>query len=234
MNLYVGTSGYSYPKWKGRFYPKDIASQQMLRYYASQFRAVEINSSFYRMPEPATLKGWAADVPEEFKFTLKAPQQITHRLRLKNAEDPVRRFVDVAGALGQRLGPLLFQMPPNMKKDAACLRDSLALLPSQLRAAFEFRHSSWFDDEVLDLLRDHSVALCIAEEDNDLQVPFVATAKWGYLRLRRAEYRDSELKERIKRMRSQKWTDAFVFFKHEDEAKGPRFAKQFLTLAERI
>lgn len=233
MNLYVGTSGYSYPKWKGKFYPKDIPSQQMLRYYASQFRAVEINSSFYRMPEPGTLRSWATEVPEDFKFTLKAPQQITHRLRLKNAEDPVRRFVDVAGALGQRLGPLLFQMLPNMKKDAARLRDFLALLPSQLPTAFEFRHASWFDEEILDLLRGHSAALCIAEEDNDLKVPFAATAKWGYLRLRRAEYSDSELKERIERMQSQKWTDAFVFFKHEDQANGPRFAKKILTLAER-
>ena len=120
-----------------------------------------------------------------------------------------------------------------MKKDAARLRDFLALLPTRLQAAFEFRHASWFDEEILDLLRGHSAALCVAEEDNELQVPFVATANWGYLRLRRAEYGDSELKERIKRMRSQKWTDAFVFFKHEDQANGPRFAKQFLTFAER-
>lgn len=233
MNLYVGTSGYSYTKWKGKFYPKDITSQEMLRYYATQFRAVEINSSFYRMPDPTTLKAWAAQVSKDFKFTLKAAQQITHRLRLKNAEDPLRRIIDITRALKQRLGPLLFQLPPNMKKDAPRLSDFLELIPSKLRVAFEFRHASWFDDEVLNLLREHSAALCFAEEDNDLEVPFVATAKWGYLRLRRAEYRDSELKQRIKRMRSQKWGDVFAFFKHEDQANGPRFAKRFLVLAER-
>lgn len=231
MNLYVGTSGYSYPKWKGRFYPKDLPTSEMLRFYASHFRAVEINSSFYRMPDPSTLKSWAVEVSEDFVFALKAPQQITHRLRLRAADDAVKRFINVACALKQRLGPLLFQLPPNMRKDAARLRDFLALLPSQFRVTFEFRHASWFDEEVFGLLRDHSAALCIAEEDNDLKVPFVATADWGYLRLRRAEYRAAQLKNRIDRMQSQNWSDAFVFFKHEDEAKGPRFARRFLSLA---
>lgn len=232
MNLHVGTSGYSYPKWKGKFYPEDLPSSEMLRFYSSHFGAVEINSSFYRMPDPATLKSWATEVPRDFLFALKAPQQITHRLRLKNANEPVARFIDVAGALGQHLGPLLFQLPPNMKKDASRLRGFLALLPSALHVAFEFRHASWFDDEVFRLLRGQAAALCFAQEDNDLEVPFMATANWGYLRLRRAEYGDSELKECIKRMRKQKWTDAFVFFKHEDAATGPRFARRFLALAK--
>lgn len=232
MNLHVGTSGYSYPKWKGKFYPEDLPSSEMLRFYSSHFGAVEINSSFYRMPDSATLKSWATQVPRDFLFALKAPQQITHWLRLKNANEPVARFIDVAGALRQHLGPLLFQLPPNMKKDASRLRDFLALLPSGLRVAFEFRHASWFDEEVFGLLRGQAAALCFAQEDNDLEVPFMATANWGYLRLRRAEYGDSELKECIKRMRKQKWTDAFVFFKHEDEATGPRFARRFLALAK--
>ena len=233
MNLYVGTSGYSYPKWKGKFYPKELPAQQMLRYYASHFRAVEINSTFYRMPEPSSLGGWAADVPKDFVFTFKAPQQITHRLRLKNAGDPARRFLNAVSGLRRRLGPLLFQLAPNMKKDAQRLRDFLALLPSRCRAAFEFRHSSWLDEEIFQLLREHSAALCIAEADDDLKVPFVRTADWGYLRLRRAEYTDRELRARLKRIHEQKWTDAFVFFKHEDEGKGPRFANRLLALADR-
>lgn len=232
MNLYVGTSGYSYPKWKGKFYLKDLPASEMLCFYASHFRAVEINSSFYRMPDAATLKSWAAEVPKDFVFALKAPQQITHRLRLKNADEPVARFLDVARTLEQRLGPLLFQLPPNMKKDASRLRDFLALLPSAVRVAFEFRHASWFDEEIFGLLRGQAAALCFAQEDNDLEVPFIATANWGYMRLRRAEYGDPALKECIKRTREQKWTDAFVFFKHEDEATGPRFARRFLALAE--
>jgi uncharacterized protein YecE (DUF72 family) len=232
MNLYVGTSGYSYPKWKGTFYPKELPSRQMLRYYSTQFRAVEINSTFYRMPEPSSLKQWAAEVPKDFVFTFKAPQQITHRLRLRNAGDPVGVFLNAVSGLRRRLGPLLFQLPPNMKKDAQRLRDFLALLPSRCRAAFEFRHSSWLDEEIFELLREHPAALCIAEADDDLKVPFVRTADWGYLRLRRADYTDAELKERLKRIRDQEWTDAFVFFKHEDEGKGPRFANRLLALAD--
>jgi len=234
MNLYVGTSGFSYSKWKGAFYPKELPSQQMLRYYAGHFRVVEINSTFYRMPEPSSLEPWAAEVPEDFVFTFKAPQEITHRLRLRNAEDPLRRFLDAVGGLRRRLGPLLFQLPPNMKKDAPRLRDFLALLPPKRRIAFEFRHSSWFDEEIFDLLRDYPAALCIAEADDDLKVPFVKTADWGYLRLRRAEYGDAELRKWLKQVRAQKWTDAFVFFKHEDTGNGPRFANRFLALFNRL
>lgn len=233
MKLYVGTSGYSYPKWKGTFYPKELPSRQMLQYYATHFSAVEINSTFYRMPEPSSLRQWAAEVPDDFVFTFKAPQQITHRLRLKNADDPARRFLDAVSGLRQRLGPLLFQLPPNMKKDAQRLRGFLALLPSQWRAAFEFRHSSWLDEEIFEVLRGHPAALCIADADDDLKVPFVRTADWGYLRLRRAEYSDAELKERLEDIRDQKWTDAFVFFKHEDEGNGPRFASRLLGFANR-
>ena len=231
MNLYVGTSGYSYPKWKGAFYPKGLPNKQMLRFYGEQFRTVEINSTFRGVPKESVLQAWAGDVPAEFRFVLKAPQRITHIKRLKDVGDSVSQLLEVADALKERLGPLLFQLPPYFKKDASLLREFLALLPGQRRAAFEFRHASWFDDEVFGLLRRHRAALCIAEAENDLEVPFVATTDWGYLRLRRPDYGDAEMKLWVQRVRYHGWRDAFVFFKHEDEGKGPRMAKRFLELA---
>jgi uncharacterized protein YecE (DUF72 family) len=231
MNLYVGTSGYSYPKWKGTFYPQKLPAKQFLRFYGEQFRTVEINNTHYRPPTAADVEKWAAEVPADFKFVLKAPQLITHFKRLKDADELTASFVDAAGALKERLGPLLFQLPPNMKKDAPRLRDFLALLPATRRTAWEFRHASWFDDEVFGLLRDHKAALCIAEAETDLEVPFVATADWGYLRMRMTDYSDAELKTRLQRVRKQAWKEAFVFFKHEDEGKGPKMAKRFLELA---
>jgi uncharacterized protein YecE (DUF72 family) len=230
MSLYVGTSGYSYPKWKGKFYPEDLPAKRMLRHYGEHFRTVEINGTYYRMPKPSDLEGWASEVPADFQFTLKAPQRITHLKRLKDADDLVSQFLDAASALKDHLGPLLFGLPPYLKKDAGLLRAFLALLPSGRRAAFEFRHPSWFAEEVFGLLRDHRAALCIADADDDLEVPFVATADWGYLRLRRDNYGDPELKTWVKRVLKQDWRDAFVFFKHEDEAKGPELAKRFLEL----
>src|SRR6266480_2244271 len=231
MNLYVGTSGYSYKEWRGTFYPEDMPDKQMLHYYGERFRSVEINNTFYRMPKASVLEAWAAEVPADFKFVLKASQQITHKQRLKDSGDSVSYLLKVAGALKERLGPLLFQLPPFLKKDAPRLRDFLALLPPDHRAAFEFRHQSWFDDEVFSLLRDQRAALCIAEAENDLEIPFVSTADWGYLRLRRPDYGDAELKAWAKRVDEQKWGEAFIFFKHEEEGKGPEMAKRFLKLA---
>ncbi|MEW6305217.1 MAG: DUF72 domain-containing protein [Verrucomicrobiota bacterium] len=232
MNLYVGTSGYSYKEWKGTFYPEDLRDKEMLRYYGERFRSVEINNTFYRMPKASVLEGWAAEVPAEFKFVLKASQRITHHQRLKDTEDSMRYLLEVAGTLKERLGPLLFQLPPFLHKDAARLRTFLGLLPVDRPAAFEFRHQSWFDDEVLDLLREYRAVLCIAEAENDLEIPFVSTADWGYLRLRRPDYGDAELKAWARRVQEQKWKDAFIFFKHEDEGKGPQMAKRFLELAQ--
>jgi uncharacterized protein YecE (DUF72 family) len=232
MGLYVGTSGYSYKEWKGTFYHKALPDRQMLRFYGEQFRSVEINSTFRGIPKVSVLEGWVDAVPADFQFVLKAPQAITHVRRLNDAGDLVSHLLEAAGALTEHRGPLLFQLPPTSKKDVTRLRAFLALLPSQARAAFEFRHPSWFDDEVFGLLRDHRAALCIADADDDLEVPFVATADWGYLRLRRPDYGDAELKEWAKRVRQQDWGDAFVFFKHEDEGKGPRMAKRYLELAE--
>ena len=231
MDLYTGTSGYSYKQWKGTFYPKDLPVQQMLRFYGERFRAVEINNTFYGMPKASMLRGWADAVPASFKFVLKAPRQITHLQGLKDAGDLVSQLHEVAGALTERRGPLLFQLPPTLKKDVLRLRAFLALLPLQCRTAFEFRHQSWFDDEVIGLLRDYRAALCLADAESNLEVPFAATTDWGYLRLRRPDYSDAELKAWVNRVQEQDWRDAFVFFKHEDEGKGPRMAKRFMELA---
>ena len=230
MNLYVGTSGYSYKEWKGTFYPEDLPEKQMLRFYGEHFRSVEINNTFYRMPKESVLQAWGADVPADFKFVLKASQRITHMQRLKDAGDSLSYLLKVSAALNDRLGPLLFQLPPYLKKDAPRLKEFLALLPPNRRAAFEFRDQSWFDDEIFGLLRDYRAVLCIAEAENDLEIPFVSTADWGYLRLRRPDYGDAELKTWADRVRQQSWQDAFIFFKHEDEGKGPQMAKRFLEM----
>jgi len=234
MNLYVGTSGYSYKEWKGTFYPEDLPDKEWLRYYGERFRTVEINNTFSRMPKPAVLEAWATAVPADFRFVLKASQRITHMQRLKDAGDSVAYLLKVASALKERLGPLLFQLPPHLKKDVPRLRDFLALLPAEQRAAFEFRHASWFDPEVFDLLREHRAALCIAEAEDGLEVPFVATGDWGYLRLRRPDYTDAELKAWAEQVRQPGWQDVFVFFKHEDEGKGPQMAARFLELAAAV
>ena len=230
MNVYAGSSGYSYKEWKGPFYPEDLPDDQMLQFYGERFRTVEINNTFYRMPKPSVLEDWAESVPANFKFVLKASRQITHLKRLKDAGDSVAYLLKVAGSLRERLGPLLFQLPPYLKKDASRLREFLGLLPRDHRAAFEFRHQSWFDSEIFDLLREHGAALCIAEAENDLDIPFVSTADWGYLRLRRPDYGDAELKEWVQKLRQQNWGDVFVFFKHEDEGRAPLLARRFLEL----
>ncbi|HEV3437529.1 MAG TPA: DUF72 domain-containing protein [Gemmata sp.] len=230
MNSYIGTSGFSYPKWKGKFYPAKMPANQMLGFYSARFRSVEINNSFYRLPSASALEAWASQVPTDFRFVLKAPQEITHRRRLVGVDQVVSSFLEVAGTLKERLGPLLFQLPPNFKKDIPRLRAFLALLTPGCRAAFEFRHPSWFDDEVFGLLRDRQTALCIADAEDDLEVPFVATADWGYLRLRRPDYDDAALKAWAERMQAQTWQDCFVFFKHEDSGKGPELASRLLEL----
>ena len=232
MNLYVGTSGYAYKEWKGRFYPEALPAKRMLHYYGEHFRSVEINNTFYRMPTVARLQAWADEVPADFRFVLKAPQRITHQHRLVDADEDVGYLLDVAGMLGPRLGALLFQLPPNLKKDVARLDAFLALLPTSPRAAFEFRHASWFDDEVFALLRAQGAALCIVEAEGGLDVPVVATADWGYLRLRRPDYGEAELRAWAAQLRQQGWQDAFVFFKHEEAGRGPQLAQRFLELVQ--
>lgn len=232
MKLRAGTSGYSYKEWKGHFYPADLPEANMLRFYAERFSTVEINNTFYRMPVEKVLLNWSAQVPDGFAFVLKVPRRITHDKRLKNVEEDIAYLVRTAAALGKKRGPLLFQMPPFFRKDLAVLRDFLGLLPREVQAALEFRHQSWFDEEVFAVLREHNAALCLADADSELDIPFVATAAWGYLRLRREEYNDQDLRGWIKRVQDQSWKEAFVFFKHEDAGKGPQLAARFLELAK--
>ena len=231
MNLYVGTSGYSYKEWKGPFYPEDLPDKQMLRFYGERFRSVEINNTFYRMPKASMLEAWAAEVPADFKFVLKAPQQITHIKRLKEAGDSVAYLLKVAADAEGAPGPAAVSVAALFEEGRAAPARVSRAAAAGSPVAMEFRHESWFDDETLALLREHQAALCIAEAEDGVEVPFVSTAKWGYLRLRRPDYGDAELKAWADRVKQQDWSDAFIFFKHEDEGKGPLMAKRFLELA---
>jgi uncharacterized protein YecE (DUF72 family) len=205
----------------------------MLAYYVERFTTVEINATFYRMPNAKTVAGWAAAAPAGFTYVLKAPQRITHFGRLRGVDEPLRYFCDAARSLGDRLGPLLFQLPPNFKKATDRLCEVLALVPAEFRVAFEFRHESWFDDEVYALLRARNAALCVADTE-DGTTPAVATADFGYLRLRAVEYTDDELRRWIATIGTvgAGWRDAYVFFKHEESGSGPPLARRFLALRE--
>jgi len=232
MNLFVGTSGYSYKEWKGNFYPEDLPAKEMLSYYSRRLPAVEINNTFYRLPQPSMIENWKEQVPESFRFSIKATQRITHIKRLKNCAEETKYLMETAALLGEKLGVVLFQLPPNSKKDAERLRDFLASLPANTRAAFEFRHESWAEDEIDDLLRARNCALVVSDTDEKPLTSINATADWGYLRLRRTSYSDDDLKSWMQLVKDQKWKDAFVFFKHEDEGVGPKLAGQFLNLAK--
>jgi len=229
MDVRIGTSGYSYPPWKGSFYPEDLPNARMLAYYGERLPTVEINNTFYRMPTPKTLAQWASQVPPSFRFALKASQRITHQKRLKDAGEPLEYFYRTAFELGARRGPTLFQLPPNLKKDLPRLDAFLALLPADAQAAFEFRHDSWFDETVWAALRARGCALCVAESD-ELTTPLVATADFGYLRLRRTAYEGAALAAWAERIRAQPWSRTFVYFKHEEEGVGPRLAAQLTAL----
>jgi uncharacterized protein YecE (DUF72 family) len=232
MNLYVGTSGYSYKEWKGSFYPEKISAKEMLPYYAARLPAVELNNTFYRLPQRTMVETWKAQVPDSFRFSVKASQKITHFKRLKEADAETSYLLETVGTLDERLGVVLFQLPPNMKKDIDRLEGFLKGLPKRTPATFEFRHPSWFDDDVLDLLRQHNYPLCVSDTD-DLPVSHIdKTADWGYLRLRRVSYAESDLADWLERVRIQDWKTVYVFFKHEDEGTGPKLANQFLQLAK--
>ena len=224
MQIRVGTSGWSYKGWKGSFYPSDLAADDMLRFYATRLPTVEINNSFYRIPREKVLMDWAAQVPAEFRFVLKASRRITHINRLASQDDSLDYFLKTVNILGERLGPTLFQCPPSLRLDLPRLRDFLERVPRTWRAALEFRHASWFTDEVYEALRAHDVALVAAEEDEDA-TPLVATASWGYLRLRRTLYSTEELAAWAARVAGQPWKEAFVFLKHDEEGgTGPEAA----------
>jgi uncharacterized protein YecE (DUF72 family) len=230
VRVLTGTSGWSYPAWKGRFYPDDLPSSRMLAAYAQRLDTVEVNATFYRMPQPKTLAAWRAQARPGFVFALKAPQRVTHRKRLEGVADDTAFFLRAAAELGDALGPVLVQLPPTMRKDVPRLRAFLELLPRGGRAAFEFRHPSWHEDDVLAALADAGAALCVADTE-ETTTPLVATAAFGYLRLRRPDYDTGALAAWAERIQGQPWSDAFVFFKHEDEARGPEYA---LRMADQI
>jgi uncharacterized protein YecE (DUF72 family) len=229
--ILIGTSGYNYPEWKGSFYPADLPAAKMLPYYAGRFSTVEINYTFYRMPTPKLVAGWCAQVPENFRFTLKAPRRITHDKRLRPADvtDSLRAFVTAAAELGPRMGALLFQLPPNFKKDLGLLTEFLTLLPPKANAAFEFRNDSWLSEDVYDCLRGRQVALCIADSDKR-ETPVITTADFAYLRLRDEGYGPADIERWTDTARelSSRCADVFVYFKHEDEGKGAAFGQMML------
>lgn len=231
MDCIVGTSGFSYKPWKGIFYPAKLPDKEMLRFYSGVLGGVEIDNTFYRLPRQSVLEGWAAQVPETFRFTLKASRRITHFARLKNAEEPLAFLMNNAQVLGARLGAVLFQLPPNLNKDLARLEAFLALLPPEVPAAFEFRATSWNDSEVHDALRRRGVALCQADMDDEPLEELVATAPFGYVRLRREDYDDAALDAWARKIRGMQWDRVLIFFKHEDGGIGPVRAQ---ALAERL
>jgi uncharacterized protein YecE (DUF72 family) len=233
MRLSVGTSGFSYAEWKGPFYPADLPAAGMLAYYGERLPAVEINNTFYRLPRRSVLEGWAAQVPERFRFAVKASQRITHMKRLADVGDETRYLLDVVQALGERLGVLLFQLPPNLKLELDRFDRFLELLPPGTRAAFEFRHASWLDPRVHERLHARGCAWVVADQDEASPPDFLVTAPWTYLRLRRERYAREELAAWAARLRARSLDEAFVFFKHEDAGAGPRLAAEFLELAGR-
>jgi len=229
MNVLTGTSGFSYTAWRGSFYPDKLPEAQMLAFYAGKLGAVEINNTFYRMPNASLLERWAAETPASFRFALKSPRQITHMKKLVDVGDAVARLAETAGVLGDRLGPILFQLPPFLRKDLGVLEaflSTLATRPKGLRAAVEFRHASWLAEDTYDVLRRHGAALCVADSE-EFATPLVATAGWGYLRLRRKDYDEAALRSWADRLRQEAWEETFVFFKHEDEGAGPKLADAF-------
>jgi uncharacterized protein YecE (DUF72 family) len=232
MKIYVGTSGYGYKEWKGKFYPEKISPKEMLHFYSGRLGSVEINNTFYHMPTEGVLTSWADQVPDDFIFALKAPQVITHLKRLRNVGEETEYLFRTLSVLGRKLGPVLFQFPGSFRADRRALEDFLGLIPGDMSCAFEFRSPSWLDVEILDLLRKKGRSLCIADVDENPADEIINTAPWGYLRLRRADYTDADLSQWVGRVLSQEWERAFIFFKHEEGAKGAEMAMRFRELAD--
>jgi uncharacterized protein YecE (DUF72 family) len=233
--IWIGTSGYNYPEWKGSFYPADLSAAKMLPYYAARFPTVEINYTFYRMPNAKLVGGWAAQTPAPYQLTLKTPRRITHDNRLKNCGELVRTFCDVASTLGDKLGALLVQLPPNLKKDTGLLERFLEDLPPRVRAAFEFRHTSWLDDEIFERLQSRNLALCIADSEK-LSTPVRVTADYAYFRLRDEGYSPDDIARWASTIARETagCRDVFVYFKHEEAGKGPEFARQLKAELDRV
>lgn len=231
MRVRAGTSGFSYAEWRGGFYPEGLSADAMLAHYAGRLPSVEINNTFYRMPSAEVLEGWRAATPEGFRFAVKASRRITHMGKLRRVEDSVAHLVKMLALLGDKLGVVLFQLPPVLRRDDALLEGFLALLPQGFPAALEVRHASWLDETVFTLLRARNVALVGGDpEEGGPRVPLVPTADFGYLRLRAEDYSDAEIAAWHARIAAEPWREAYVFFKHE--TKGPDFALALQTLAE--
>jgi len=230
MKLHAGTSGFAFKEWKGSFYPQDLKDDGMLGFYSSKFPTVEINNTFYRLPKEDVLQSWAGQVPEPFMFAIKASQRITHFARLKpESASAVEFLLKNTASLAHRLGPILFQLPPNLKKDTDRLRAFIDTLPVDRRYTIEFRHESWFDEAVFDALRARDIPMCITEQP-DFASPFVATASWGYVRLHRFDYDDAMLADWSKKIAAQSWHEAFVFFKHDEGiGSGPPAVGAFMN-----
>jgi uncharacterized protein YecE (DUF72 family) len=231
MKIHIGTSGYGYKEWKGKFYPEKILPKEMLRFYSEHFNSVEINNTFYHMPVENILLSWAEQVPENFVFAIKAPQIITHLKRLRNVGEETGYLFKTLSALERKLGPVLFQFPGSFRTDRPALENFLKLVPD-IPCAFEFRNQSWLGAEILDLLRKRGCSLCVADTNEDPANEIINTAPWGYLRLRRSDYTDADLSQWLERISATKWEQAFVFFKHEEEAIGPEMATRFRELAD--
>lgn len=234
MQLFAGTSGYSYKEWRGKFYPDKLAANQMLRFYAGSMPAVEINNTFYRMPKKEMLENWRQQVPEDFRFSIKASRRISHNKRLKDTEEETSYLFDALQALGGCLGIILFQMPPHFRKERDTLSRFLDTLPDTTPCAFEFRHESWFDQDIFDVLSAHNKTLCIADETNAGFDQIIRTADVGYLRLRGVEYSQSDLTQWAESILVKNWTQCFVFFKHEDDCGGPELAQSFMDITDTL
>ena len=228
MKLHAGTSGFAFKEWKGSFYPQDLKDDGMLGFYSSKFPTVEINNTFYRLPKEDVLQSWAAQVPEPFTFAIKASQRITHFALLKpESASAVEFLLKNTASLAHRLGPILFQLPPNLRKDTDRLRAFIDTLPADRRYTIEFRHESWFEDDVFDTLRERDIALCVTEQD-EFASPVVATATWGYARLHKLDYDEAGLVSWAERLKALPWKEAYVYFKHDEgEGSGPPAVHRF-------
>jgi uncharacterized protein YecE (DUF72 family) len=228
--IYTGTSGFQYPEWKGSFYPENFSTAKMLLFYSERFSTTEINYSFYRIPTAKTLERWSVATPENFRFSFKAPKEITHTRKLRDCEDVLARFAGALGVIKPKLGVVLFQLPPFFKKDSTLLESFLDSLPKELKYAFEFRHDSWFDDDIFAALKKRNVALCIAESET-LSTPLMFTAGFGYFRLRRKDYTKNDISRWSKVIANQEnqLAEIYIYFKHEERGVGPKFAKEMIA-----
>ncbi len=232
MNIYVGTSGFAHKEWVGKFYPEKISPKEMLRFYAERLSTVEINNTFYHMPKESVLTSWSEQVPRDFVFALKAPQVITHMKQLRNVFEQTEYLFRSLSVLDRKLGPILFQFPKSFHADRTALEGFLPLIPGTASCAFDFRSPSWLEDGMLDLLREKGCSWCIEDTDENPIEKIISTASWGYLRLRRSNYTNADLSQWAERILLQKWERAFVYFKHEDEAKGAELAMHFQKLID--